>query len=421
MVRRMFDVRATVVVLLLACAGLAEAQTSPGVIGEVRVHGNHTTPNADVLALVGDVVGKPATDALVAEIAARLNRSGRFDGVEVRKRFRSIENPDDILLMIVVDEVPGIDSLDLTPSPMKKFRSSGMFMPILRSEDGYGFTYGGRISFVDRVGPRSRITVPLTWGGERGARVQVERAFRNGPVERIGGEYGITQRENPHYEIDDRRIGFGARLDSAPARWLRLGAGGRVEDVRFGDVDDKVSRLGAEVTIDTRVDPAFPRNAIHATFGIDRVQFDGGDANQNRADVRGYLGLFKQTVLAVRGLSITSNRALPPYEHSLLGGAANLRGYGAGYKAGDNLAAVSVELRIPITSPLSIGRFGIKAFADAGVVYGVGEKLEDQSFEDRGLGGGVYLHLTVVSLSLDIARSRSGETRYHFGMGVTFK
>ena len=342
MVRRMFDVRATVVVLLLACAGLAEAQTSPGVIGEVRVHGNHTTPNADVLALVGDVVGKPATDALVAEIAARLNRSGRFDGVEVRKRFRSIENPDDILLMIVVDEVPGIDSLDLTPSPMKKFRSSGMFMPILHSEDGYGFTYGGRISFVDRLGPRSRITVPLTWGGERGARVQVERAFRNGPVERIGGEYGITQRENPHYEIDDRRIGFGARLDSAPARWLRLGAGGRVEDVRFGDVDDKVSRLGAEVTIDTRVDPAFPRNAIHATFGIDRVQFDGGDANQNRADVRGYLGLFKQTVLAVRGLSITSNRALPPYEHSLLGGAANLRGYGAGYKAGDNLAAVSV-------------------------------------------------------------------------------
>ena len=421
MVRRMFDVRATVVVLLLACAGLAEAQTSPGVIGEVRVHGNHTTPNADVLALVGDVVGKPATDALVAEIAARLNRSGRFDGVEVRKRFRSIENPDDILLMIVVDEVPGIDSLDLTPSPMKKFRSSGMFMPILHSEDGYGFTYGGRISFVDRLGPRSRITVPLTWGGERGARVQVERAFRNGPVERIGGEYGITQRENPHYEIDDRRIGFGARLDSAPARWLRLGAGGRVEDVRFGDVDDKVSRLGAEVTIDTRVDPAFPRNAIHATFGIDRVQFDGGDANQNRADVRGYLGLFKQTVLAVRGLSITSNRALPPYEHSLLGGAANLRGYGAGYKAGDNLAAVSVELRIPITSPLSIGRFGIKAFADAGVVYGVGEKLEDQSFEDRGIGGGVYLHLTVVSLSLDVARSRSGDTRYHFGMGVTFK
>ena len=133
------------------------------------------------------------------------------------------------------------------------------------------------------------------------------------------------------------------------------------------------------------------------------------------------MGLFGQTVLAVRGLSITSNRALPPYEHSLLGGAANLRGYAAGYQAGDNLAAVSAELRIPITSPLSIGRFGVKAFADAGVVYAVGEKLTDQSFNDRGIGGGVYLHLTVVSLSLDVARSRTGDTRFHFGMGVTFK
>jgi hypothetical protein len=81
---------------------------------------------------------------------------------------------------------------------MKKFWSSGMFMPVLHSEDGYGFTYGARISFVDRFGPRSRITVPLTWGGERQARVQLERAFRAGPIERVTGEFGIGRRENPH-------------------------------------------------------------------------------------------------------------------------------------------------------------------------------------------------------------------------------
>ena len=194
----------------------------------MRVHGNHTTPDADILGIVGDVVGKPATDQLVDEIHDKLEKSGRFDGVEVRKRFRSIENPDDILLMIVVDEVPGIDPLDLTPGPMKKFWSSGMFLPILHSEDGYGLTYGARFSFVDRLGPRSRITVPLTWGGERQARVQLERAFKSGPIERIAGEFGIVRRENPHYEIGDRRVGFGARIESAPARWLRLGAGGRM-------------------------------------------------------------------------------------------------------------------------------------------------------------------------------------------------
>jgi len=407
-------------IVLLICAGTAAAQTSPGVVGEVRVHGNHTTPDADILGIVGDVVGEPATDQLIEEIQKKLEKSGRFDGVEVRKRFRSIENPDDVLLMIIVDEVPGVDPLDLTPGPVKKFWSSGMFMPVLHSEDGYGFTYGARLSFVDLLGRRSRITVPLTWGGERQARVQLDRTFRSGPIERVSAEYGIGRRENPHYEIGDTRLSLGARIESAPTRWLRLGAAARRDDVSFGDLEDTVSRYGGDLTIDTRVDPAFPRNAIHACGGIDRVTFDGGEANQKKLDVRGYLGLFRQMVLAVRGLSVITDAPLPIYEHNLLGGAPNLRGYEAGYKAGDNLGAASVELRIPITSPLNVGRFGVKAFVDWGTIYAVGDKLSDQSFE-RGIGGGAYLHLTIVSLSLDVARSDTGNTRFHFGMGVTFK
>jgi outer membrane protein assembly factor BamA len=419
-VRRSFGVRSAIVVLVLLCAAVARAQTSPGVVGEVRVHGNHTTPDADILGIVGEVVGKPATDELIAEVQNKLERSGRFEGVEVRKRFRSIENPDDILLMVVVDEVPGVDELDLTPGPMKKFWSSGMFLPVLHSEDGYGLTYGARVSFVDRLGPRSRITVPLTWGGERQARVQLERAFKSGPVERISGEYGIVRRENPHYEIGDERVTLGARVDVAPARWLRFGGSARRDHVDFGDLDDTVSRFGADAAMDTRVDPAFPRNAVHVTFGIDRVSFAGGHAVQKKVDARGYVGLFRQIVLAVRGVSSIADASLPTYEQVLLGGAANLRGYDAGYKAGDNLAAASAELRVPITAPLNIGRFGVKAFVDWGTVYGVGGKLSDQAFE-RGIGAGAYLHLTIVSLSLDMARSQTGDTRVHFGMGVTFK
>lgn len=404
----------------LAGAAAAAAQSAE-VVREVRVHGNHTTPDADIMKIVGEVVGRPATPQLIADVRIRLERSGRFDDVEVRKRYRSIENPDDILLMVVVNEVPGIDPFDLTPGPMKKFWSSGMFMPILHSEDGYGFTYGARASFVDLLGPRSRITAPLTWGGERQARVQVERTFKTGVIERVAGEFGVTRRVNPHFEVADRRVGYAARLESAPARWLRLGAGAGSDDVTFGLVTDTVSRIGGDVTLDTRVDPAFPRNAVHATFGLDRVTFEGGRANQKKVDARGYVGLFGQTVLAVRALSITSNAALPLYEQLLLGGATNLRGYNAGYKAGDNLVAASAELRLPITSPLNFGRLGVKAFVDAGAIYRVGEKLADQKLDDRGIGGGVYMHLTLLSVSLDVARSRSGDTRYHFGMGVTFK
>jgi outer membrane protein assembly factor BamA len=409
-------------IVLLFCATTAAAQeTAVGVVGEVRIHGNHTTPDDKVLSIIGDVVGKPATDALVTEITDKLEKSGQFDAVDVRKRFRSIDNPDDILLMVVVDEFPGVDDLTFTPpNPAKRFFTSGMFLPILHSEDGYGFSYGGRFSFVDRFGPRSRITVPLTWGGERQARVQLERTFKRGPIGRLAGEAGVGRRINPHYEISDRRTSIGARAESVVQRWLRVGAGGGVDEVTFGEMTDRINRYGADVTLDTRVDPAFPRNAVHAVFGIERLQFDSGRANRRTADVRGYVGLIGQTVLAVRGLSVTSTAELPPYEHTLLGGAANLRGFDAGHEANDNVAAVSAELRVPLTSPLNIGRFGVKAFVDAGAAYAFGEQLKDQTLE-RGVGGGVYFHLTVISVSLDVARSQAGNTRFHFGLGVTFK
>ena len=410
----------SVALALVLSATAAAAQTSPGVVAEVRVHGNHTTPDADVLAIVGEVVGKPATDALVAEVGNRLENSGRFDGVEVRKRFRSIENPDDILLMIVVDEVPGITDDDLTPGPLKKLASSGMFLPIVHSEDGYGFTYGARVSFVDRLGPRSRVSFPVTWGGERQARAQVERTFTGGPIARLSGEAGIGRRENPHFEIADTRKSVHGRIESSIRRWLRVGAGAGVDQVKFGELRDRLARASGEITLDTRVDPAFPRNAVHAAFGIERLSFDAGRTNRRTADVRGYLGLLGQSVLGVRAMSVTATSPLPDFEKGLLGGGATFRGYDAGYRAGDNIAAASAELRLPLTTPLSVGRFGIKAFVDAGTAYGHGEKLSDQRL-DRGYGGGAYLHLTILSVSLDVARAHeTGKVRWHFGMGVTF-
>lgn len=413
--------RALVIVLL--CAATAHAQSGPGIVGEVRVHGNHTTPDDRVLALIGEVVGKPATDALVADIQDKLEKSGRFDAVEVRRRFRSIENPDDILLMVVVDEFPGVDPLDnyMPPGPARRFWTSGMFLPILSSEDGYGFTYGGRITFVDRFGPRSRISIPLSWGGERQARVQAERTFKSGPLNRVWAEAGVGRRENPHYEVGDTRTSFSARAESALQRWLRVGAGGGIDDVRFGALTDTITRFSADATLDTRVDPAFPRNAVHATYAFERLNLKGFSTNRRTADLHGYVGLFGGAVLALRGQSITSGAAMPPYEQVLLGGAANLRGYDGGFKADDNLAALSAELRVPVTSPMSIGRFGVKAFVDAGTAYPFGAKLSDQSHFDRGIGAGAYLHLTVLAVSLDVARSREGNTRFHFGMGVTFK
>ncbi len=142
----------------------------------------------------------------------------------------------------------------------------------------WGFTYGARVSFVDRLGPRSRISFPFTWGGERQARAQLERTFARGPIARLSAEGGIGRHENPHFEIADTRTSLQARAESSVRRWLRLGAGAGIDDVEFGRLRDRIVRTGGDVTLDTRVDPAFPRNAVHAAFGIERLSFDRGGA-----------------------------------------------------------------------------------------------------------------------------------------------
>jgi len=76
-------------------------------------------------------------------------------------------------------------------------------------------------------------------------------------------------------------------------------------------------------------------------------------------------------------------------------------------------------VRQPLNSPLSVGRFGVKAFMDAGTTWASGGRLRDQEF-DRGIGGGVYFGGGPFVMDLDIAWPREGNPRAHFGLGVTF-
>ena len=91
--------------MLLAApaAALAQGET----IAEIRVHGNYATPDADVIALSGLKAGEAVTEARLRRGASvRSEASDRFDGVDVLKRFRSIDAPADILVMIVGWERP---------------------------------------------------------------------------------------------------------------------------------------------------------------------------------------------------------------------------------------------------------------------------------------------------------------------------
>ncbi|MGE0461906.1 MAG: BamA/TamA family outer membrane protein [Vicinamibacterales bacterium] len=425
----------TVLALVLAAqamvAPLPPAMTER--IETVVVHGNHTTPTADVLAIVGDVAGQPADDTLITAVSERLRQSGRFAGVDVRKRFLSIDDPSRVLLVIVVDEHAGVSEDDLTPGPMRRLTASGMWLPVVEFREGYGFTYGARVSFVDRLGPRSRISVPLTWGGDRQAQVELERTFTGRVLARVAGGGGITRRRNPHFELGDSRRTLWARVESAPLSWLRAGAGTRVADVSFGAIDDRITTVGADVTLDTRVDPALPRNAVFAFLGIERVGF-GADALGTGAapgaplaarrvtvDARGYVGLVRQAVVALRVQSVAASRTLPAFEQALVGGGPSLRGYRVGQFAGDNMVAFSTELIVPLTSPLDIGRFGVKLFADRAVAYAAGETLADQPLY-WGYGVGAFVNATVFTLGVDVGwREGRGRPNAHATFGVRLR
>ena len=407
---------AWVAAVLLAAPAAVFAQGER--IAEIRVHGNYTTPDADVLALCGLKAGDPATDERIAAAQKALEDSDRFDDVEVRKRFRSIDDPTDILVMIVVREHPGVTEDDLTPGAFKRFRALQQWMPILNYADGYGLTYGARFALPNPIGENSRVAFPLTWGGTKQAAVEVDKTFTSAPVSRLVGGVSISRRTNPFFDQDDDRARVWVRAEREIVQWLRVGATTGMQRVSFAGVRDRFAHAGGDVVVDTRLDPVLPRNAIYARAAWEHDALDGG-FERTDLEARGFVGLFGQNILALRAVRNTASRPLPPYLQPLLGGMANLRGFRAGVDAGDTLVATSAELIVPLTSPLHVGKIGVSAFTDWGTVYDKGERLRDQTMR-QGYGGTLWFTATFVRLNIAVAHGRGSATRVHAGLDVSF-
>lgn len=397
----------------------APSSSEPVLVG-VIVHGNHTTPDAEILHLAGLVVGQPCPEALDAEVADRLRATGRFRGVEVRRRSASIASPGAVVLVILVEELATV-SIDVpNPGPLRRLRASAMWMPMLDYEDGYGFTYGLRVAFVDLAGRGTRLSVPLTWGADRRAALELEHTFERGILTRLRARAGVSRRENPAFRLGDRRTHVEVRAERALTSRIRIGAAARRAGVHFGEDDDQLAAAEFDFTVDTRQDPAFPRNAWQATVGLERLWFERHrDTVRWRADLRGYVGLARQSVLALRAVHEGAADPLPAFEQPLLGGAAVLRGFRAGHRAGDRLAAASAEVRLPLSSPLQAARVGLAVFADTGTVCAAGSSFGRARF-DTGIGAGLFVSAPLIALRLDVARGLGGATRAHATLGVRF-
>ena len=404
-------------------------------IADIRVHGNQIATDDEVIALSGVKVGDAVDTQTIEQIGARIRAAHRFDTVDVLKRFASIDDPSQIVIVIIVNEGAVTIVPSKTPggkATVKRRRGLGnlMFLPILDSEDGYGLTYGARFAFPKVGGSRGRLSFPASWGGERQIGAEFEKGFTGRGITRIEFGGSLVERTNPYYDADDtrRRVWGRAERTSGP---LRLGATAGWEQVSFLQGTNSFRSIGADAAIDTRLDPFLARNAVYASAKIDRLFFARVPAvatffgvahpqiDRRSYEARGYLGFIGQSIVVVRVLREDSSAPLPPYLKPLLGGVANLRGFDAGTAAGDTLVAGSAELRVPLTTPLHVAKLGVSAFADTGAAYDFGQRLRDQT-RKTGVGGSVWLTAAVFHMSLSVAHGLDAHTRVQFAVGLRF-
>jgi outer membrane protein assembly factor BamA len=419
----------------------AAAPQQTGTVAGIQVQGNTATPDEEVRRLADVRIGMPVDDGTIEAVAARLRAAKRFERVDVLKRFASIADPSQIMLVIIVDEGPV--KIVMTGDPdhptrvVRKRLPNMLVLPILRREDGYGITYGARLTLPDPrwMGTRSNVTFPLTWGGTKQVAIDLEKRIEGGVIDRVTAGASVSRRINPAFEQPDDRGRLFIRGEHEFTRVLRLGATTGWQRESFEGVADQFTQVSGDVVFDTRVDPVLARNAVYARASWEHLDFGNGpiagpaqpggyagyqgSASRTDLDGRGYLGIFRQMVLAGRVLRQDSDRPLPPYLQPQLGGLSTLRGFRAGDFVGDTLVAMSAEVILPLTSPLKIGKMGVSAFADSGTIYDKGQRFADQTLK-QGYGGSVWFAAAFLRLNIAVAHGIGASTRVHVGGNVTF-
>jgi outer membrane protein assembly factor BamA len=293
-----------------------------------------------------------------------------------------------------------------------------LFLPILDAEDGYGLAYGVRITLPNPAGAHSRLSFPLTWGGDKRASAEFDKTME-GPLSRFTATASIGQRENPFFEADDTRDQLSVRGEHALTKSVRLGATAGWQHVSFLGRTESFTQAGVDAVVDTRIDPMLARNAVYARAAWEHLSFAADGVNRLELTALGYIGLFSQNILVVGVQREDADGALPPYLKPLLGGMENLRGFRAGAAVGDTLVAGSIELLVPLTPTLKFGRLGVSVFTDVGAVYDKNQRLDGQPLS-QGVGGSVWFTAAFLRLKLAVAHGIGATTRVHFGGGVMF-
>ena len=291
-------------------------------------------------------------------------------------------------------------------------RSLGMWLPIIEYADGYGFTYGARISFVDTLGPRSRISVPLTWEANAAPHFGGPRV-RQRSLSRIEGGISISRREN---HVPGRRHTPGrahpcrARVDDVVARRRRdanavSSSAAQANDTSRLDstsssIREWIRHTRATRSTWSRASSSYVSRAsalspiVHRVSRLPRADRSPRAGGSRHVDSRDRSAACPRQALleATRRCAATSSVIVP---------ATTWRRFPP--KCGGP------------SSPLNIGRLGLKALRRCGDGVCVRREAGDRRF-DRGIGAGVFFTATILRAGLDggVARERTRRTAVAF-------
>lgn len=387
-------------------AAMAASVAAAGeIVREVRVHGHRAGSEAAILALAEVAVGDDILATTLDEVEARLMASGRFSWVEVRKRYRSLTAFDEVAILIAVKENP-------------RLRDKLQLLPDVGHDDAYGFSFGARVGLLDALGAGERMTLGGTWGGEHVAAVEVGRATPGRALDDVRAFALVRHRDHPHDGRRERRAEVGVTVLRALGRGF-VDAGWTWIDAGLGEESEPFSALELGVGLDTRGDRAFPRDGVYLRGGFRRL-FAIADGARSRFDLeaRGYRPLAGRAITVLR-LWAKGGAGVPASERPWIGGTPTLRGHRPGAELGDRAAGLSVEIRLPLTAPVGLGRAGIAAFFDTAAAWSATTAFAAADF-GSGAGIGVFADATLFNARADLATDLAGRWRVHVQSGVRF-
>jgi outer membrane protein assembly factor BamA len=393
------------------------------IVASIQVHGNTLTPDDAVITASGLTPGQPYSDSLLDCTAQRLTATKRFQHVDVLKRYASITDPTQIVVLIQVDEgpvhiVPGAVP-GQAPHVARRAGLSVMYLPLLDAEDGYGLTYGVQVALTGNSADGNRLAFPLSWGGNKRAGAEFQRDFASRRAPRLRAGAMVQRRTHPFYLSDADRVRTWIRGEWRVGRPFYIGATTAWQKAELLQRIDRTFSTAADLVVDTRIEPMLPGNAVYLRAQVERLSLEQRPVVRTELEANAYVGVYRGSVIVLRAAWDDASRAVPPFFKSVLGGADSLRGFRAGTAVGDTMAVASAELRIPLTSSLHIAKFGASLFVDAGTAYDNGEHFSNQHLK-KGAGGGVWATAALFHVSVMVAHGVGSGNRVHFGAGLTF-